>query len=90
MKVDKSREPDMENIFNRLSYLEGLVEQLELRLNRLENPVHPVYSPSPGYENKCSVCGIDFANSMGYVCDSTACPMSSKTGDVFFGINKGG
>ncbi len=85
-------EIDEANIYNKIARLETLVEQLEFRIAALEGtPVIPVIPDvDSAYENKCSICNIDFSYSMGYVCDNTACPMYPKTGDNFAPINTGG
>ena len=78
---------------DRLEKLEAHVLRLELRIVDLEaDKLGPFIVPSldPAYENKCSICLIDFTGTMDYVCDNIACPMYPKTGNIIFGSDTGG
>ncbi len=74
--------------------LETLVEQLEFRISMLESRVGAPHVPEPDvydpFTNKCSICDIDFSDTMGYVCNNMACPMYPRIGDNFTPINTGG
>lgn len=60
------------HIQTRLVFLEGRVAQLEAG--------HRPYIPQPGYYSKpkCSKCGMDLSNVMGYVCAAIDCPTFLK------------
>lgn len=67
--------------------LTKIIEQLEKRVTNLEGEVNKLRSPwtMPHYPpttippltlavSKCHKCGIDVANTMGYVCSNKDCP----------------
>lgn len=65
--------------------LRDKIEQLEARVLKLETPWTPPAGEYPRDENKCPACGIDISNTMGFVCDSTACPLHPDTTNIIFG-----
>lgn len=92
MTVNQYGQLDKPTIGDRLEQLEETIKLLETRITLLEDtPFIPdapdVFDPST---NKCSICNIDFSNTMGYVCDNMACPMYPKVGDNYAPSSTGG
>ena len=80
MSSNKELEEMVRHLQTRLVYLEGRVAQLEAGhrpyiQNQYGHGLNPTYYPKP----KCSKCGMDLSNVMGYVCAAIDCPTFLKT-----------
>ena len=79
MSSNEELEEMIRHLQTRLVYLEGRVAQLEAG-HRPYNP-QPIWPTTPpGYYSKpkCSKCGMELSNVMGYVCAAIDCPTFMK------------
>ena len=76
MNSNEELEEMIRHLQTRLVYLEGRVALLEA--GRYPYPVQPSWPTTPPgtfyAKPKCSKCGMELSNVMGYVCADTYCP----------------